>query len=338
MVELLAERNRLAGEVGERKLSLGRPIRDLEVEEGVYRRFRELGEENGIGETTSSEMARIAIGEAVEVQSRLYLPSESRRILVVGGAGKMGSWLSQYFHRRGHEVMVHDPGGRTGFPRATPGESGAEVVVVATPIGTVSETLEELGTLSKEALVFDIASIKNPLAFTLRRMVQEGRKVCSVHPMFGPDAPSLFDRNVLICDCGSRRAVEEAMELFEGAGGHLRVIGLEEHDRLMSLVLGLSHAVSLGFFSALARSDFSYRDLAGAASTTFRKQMDASRDVAFENPEMYFDIQSKNPFAEGALSLLSHSLEEIRRSAVKGDKDTFLDIMRRGKEYFGGSE
>jgi len=73
-----------------------------------------------------------------------------------------------------------------------------------------------------------------------------------------------------------------------------------------------------------------------SASTTFRKQMDTSRDVAFENPELYFDIQNQNPHAMRALALLEEAVEEIGRAAGSGDKESFIRIMEEGKRYFGG--
>ena len=79
---------------------------------------------------------------------------------------------------------------------------------------------------------------------------------------------------------------------------------VEEHDELMSYVLGLSHAVNIAFFEALRQSGKGYDDLNRAASTTFRRQVETSRDVASENSQLYFEIQHLNPFNKDALEYL----------------------------------
>jgi chorismate mutase/prephenate dehydrogenase len=339
LMETLAEREAVASRIGMHKLENGLPIRNLEVEEMVVERFQALAEEMSIEPRTARDLARLVIKDAVEVQSWIMRPLDTRRVLVVGGAGKMGSWLSTYFNARGHHVRILDPQGPNGeVGSLEEGVGWAEIVVVCTPVSVTEGVLREILDLGPSGLVFDIASIKGPIMDTLREAASRGLKVCSIHPMFGPDVPSLYDRNVLVCDCGSQPAVEEAVELFDGTGAMVLEIEVEEHDELMSFVLGLSHAVSLAFFKALSDSGIDYGTLERSGSTTFRKQMDTSRDVAFENPELYYDIQNKNPQAGRALLLLEQAVAEVRRSAVLGDKEGFIEIMDRGKRYFGGME
>lgn len=339
IMEALAERDTIAREIGRLKLSQGLPIRNLKMETEVVDRYGQLALDLGIDENTAEDLAKVAIKNAVEVQSQIMKPAEPRCVLVVGGAGKMGTWFCRYLLSRGHKVLVLDPVPGGDFVRVASIEEGvdqADVIVVATPISIMTDVLGKILDLKPRGVVFDIASIKAPIIPILKRAASDGARVCSVHPMFGPDALSLYDRNVLICDCGSQEAVDEAEWLFEGTGAMMLEVSVEKHDELMSFVLGLSHAVSLAFFKALADSSFEHDTLERAASTTFMKQMDTSRDVAFENPELYFDIQNKNPHAVRALELLGKAVDRIRVTAVEGDKESFIGIMEDGRKYFGG--
>jgi chorismate mutase/prephenate dehydrogenase len=340
ILEILSEREQVAREIGRYKLTNNLPIRNLEVEAEVAERYLDLARELGIGERTAVDLARVTIKDAVEVQSQIMKPSVPKSVLVVGGAGKMGTWLSHYFHSRGHHVIILDPAGVSDFERVSSLQEDVDrfdVIVVATPMSKMGAVLREIVDLQPQGVIFDIASIKTPIIPLLRESASRGIKVCSVHPMFGPDAVSLYDRNVLICDCGSREAVMEGKQLFEGTGVLMLEVEVERHDELMSFVLGLSHAVSLAFFKALAESGFDHETLERAASTTFRKQMDTSRDVAFENPELYFDIQNRNPHAIRALELLGDAVDRIMESAVDGKRESFTKIMEDGREYFGGN-
>ena len=170
----------------------------------------------------------------------------------------------------------------------------------------------------------------------LRDAVAKGERVCSVHPMFGPEAESMLERNLLLCDCGSPEAIEETKELFASAGASVSVMPVEKHDELIGYVLGMSHALNIAFFEALANSGHSFAEFKAAASTTFDMQAANSRRVAKENPEMYYEIQHLNPHNVEALDALIEAMKEVRSATKAKESDDFVHIMERGRQYFGG--
>jgi len=188
--------------------------------------------------------------------------------------------------------------------------------------------------LKPKAVVFDIASIKAPLAQTLRAAAAEGLQVCSVHPMFGPDVTSVVDRNMIICDCGSLPANNMARALFDGAS--LVDMKLDDHDPLMAYVLGLSHAANIAFLEALRRSGRPYGDLARVVSTTFRRQATSAQGVVDDNPSLYFEIQRLNPYNREALQHLQEAVEDMKGAAERGDREAFEQLMAEGREYIRG--
>jgi chorismate mutase len=94
----------------------------------------------------------------------------------------------------------------------------------------------------------------------------------SVHPMFGPDTELLSGRHVIFVDVGSPEATAAARALFEPTMATLVEMDLESHDRLIAYVLGLSHALNIAFFTALAESGEAAPRLATLSSTTFAAQ------------------------------------------------------------------
>jgi chorismate mutase / prephenate dehydrogenase len=340
ILEKVAERTGVAREIGRQKLSRGLPLRDLEVEKEVIERYRSLATGLNLQPDDAEALATTVIRQAVEAQAE-RTAAVPQRILIVGGAGKMGIWLHRYLTTRGHEVRVLDPKAEGDLSTAhnlMEGLEWSDVTIISTPISMMPDVMREVIDLRPKGLVFDIASIKTPIIPLIKEGVEKGLHICSVHPMFGPEVRSLYDRNLIVCDCGFEPAVEEAWKLFDGSGGLLVRMEVESHDELMSFVLDLSHAVSLAFFGALGQSGFPYETLEKVASTTFRKQMETSRDVAFENPRLYFDIQHQNPYAKRALSLLTKSVQEIGEATASGDEEAFLRIMEGGRRYFGGNK
>ena len=110
--------------------------------------------------------------------------------------------------------------------------------------------------------------------------------------MFGPDTELLSGRHVIFIDLGNADALQEAQELFAPTMAERVVMGLDEHDRLIAYVLGLSHALNIAFFTALADSGEAAPRLAKLSSTTFDSQLEVASRVAAESPDLYFEIQS----------------------------------------------
>ena len=110
-------------------------------------------------------------------------------------------------------------------------------------------------------------------------------------------------------------------------------MGLDEHDRLISYVLGLSHALNIAFFTALSESGEAAPKLARLSSTTFDAQLLVAAAVAQDNPRMYFEIQHLNKFGLEPLDALHESVARIRQVVADGDENAFVSLMRSGREY-----
>ncbi len=330
IMDQVARRMELARMVGQFKQANGLPIRDHGVEGGVRQRYRDLAQIRGIGDSTADGISSTLIAEAVDQQSNLAL-GEGSKVLVVGGGGKMGGWMVRFLSRRGHEVRISDPE----HPGSVALESGAiwaDVVVVATPISVVGEAIENLVEIGTDALVFDISSLKSPFMETLRSAAAAGLRVCSAHPMFGPETPSVHDCNIVVCPV-TPGAAEEASALLGGGGSHIIILDLEEHEHLMSVVLGMSHAMNIVFFTALRRSGIRFDDLMRVASVTFRKHVDTATSVGCESPFLYYEIQHLNPNSAMIWGVLSQAVDEVTEAALDDDPAAFTKLMMEGRLY-----
>jgi chorismate mutase/prephenate dehydrogenase len=182
--------------------------------------------------------------------------------------------------------------------------------------------------------VADIFSLKTPVVPVVREAVASGLRVTSIHPLFGPDAVLLAGRTLLICETGDPAAAREARSFFAPTSLAIRTITLEEHDRAMAVVLGLSHAVNLVFAQALLKTGRSFADLAAVASTTFWKQARTSMEVAAESPGLYHAIQRENRESAKTLPLLLDATREFIDAALAETPDRFVEDMRRARAWF----
>ena len=175
-------------------------------------------------------------------------------------------------------------------------------------------------------VVVDIASIKTPLIDPIRTLQQAGGRVASMHPLFGPSTDLLRDSDVVICDTDDAEAASVVEELFEPTTAHLVYLPLAEHDRIMADLLSLGHVAAIAFALALPESEHPVR------STTFRALESLAADVVRESPDVYYEIQTSNPYASEVLERLHGALGRIMTTIESQDKEGFGALMEEGKQ------
>jgi chorismate mutase/prephenate dehydrogenase len=340
IVELIAERERLVGEIGRSKQSTGKGTRDYAREKDVLDMGRAQAEELGLDPDLAEDVLRKLIQSSLASQERDRVIAEGkgngRRVMVIGGAGKMGGWFADFFTSQGFATTIADPGVADGpgfFSNWADAGVDYDVIVVAAPLAVSGRILAQLAVLKPRGLIFDIGSLKSPLLDGLAELCKAGCRVTSLHPMFGPDTRLLSGRHLIFCDAGSPEATAAAKELFSATMVEQLDMGLDDHDRLIAYVLGLSHALNIAFFTALAESGEAAPKLARLSSTTFDAQLLVSAAVAQDNPHLYFEIQNLNKFGLDPLDALCEAASRIREVVAGGDEKGFVELMQKGRQY-----
>ena len=340
LVELIAERQKIVADIGRNKRTSGTGTRDYKREKDVLDMGRAQAEELGVDPDLVENLLQLLIRTSLESQERDRVAAEAkgdgRRALIIGGAGKMGRWFAEFFASQGFattvaDVTIEDGPGR--FRNWTDAGVDYDVIVVAAPLAVSGRILAQLAVLKPKGLVFDIGSLKSPLIDGLEELRAAGCRVTSLHPMFGPDTRLLSGRHLIFCDAGDEQATADAKELFAATMVEQLDMGLDDHDRLIAYVLGLSHALNIAFFTALAESGEAAPKLAKMSSTTFDSQLLVSGAVAQDNPHLYFEIQNLNKFGLGPLDALCDAARRIRETVADGDEQAFVELMERGRDY-----
>jgi chorismate mutase/prephenate dehydrogenase len=341
LIALVAERKAVSEEVARVKRATGKPTRDYERERDVILGVRGLAQERGVSPELAEQLLRLLIRSSLTTQEHASVVAHGagsgRRALVIGGAGKMGGWFVSFLASQGFAVEVADPGATpAGVQRVDDWRSTDlkhDYIVLATPLGATDAILKDLALRRPPGVIFDVGSLKSPLRAGLVALRSHGCKVTSVHPMFGPDTELLSGRHVVFVDLGHAAALASARELFAHTMAEQVVMSLDDHDRLIAYVLGLSHALNIAFFTALAESGEAAPKLARMSSTTFDAQLDVASRVAQESPELYYEIQSLNDYGAESLEALSQAVERLRTAVLTQDHQTFVALMRRGRDY-----
>ena len=341
LIGLVAARQKIIADIGAHKIQNAVPTRDYEREREVLKEAATEARKLGLEPEVAEEIMRLLIRASLTHQEQRRVAAATsgagKRVLIIGGAGKMGSWFAHFLGSQGFAIEIADPSSAAvAFPRVADWQECAldhDLIIVATPMKIAGEVLSALATRRPLGIIIDIGSLKSPLRAGLEDLAAAGCKVTSIHPMFGPDTRLLSGRHVVFCDVGVPEATRAARALFASTMAEQIEMSVDDHDRLMAYVLGLSHALNLAFFTALAASGELVPRLQRLSSTTFDAQLKVSTLVAHDNPHLYFDIQTLNDYGAASLQALRAATERIEQLVESRDEAGFVQLMAAGRRY-----
>ncbi len=335
LLDRVAERVQLARQVGELKRRQKLSTVDFAQERVVLERARAFAKERGLDPRVTEDLFAGLIRASVTVQDddriRLEAIGAGKTAVIVGGAGRMGRWLTRFLSAQGFTTGAIDP--------ATSPDEGdwarrslpsAELVVCSTPPAATAELYAEWSKKPPAGVMVDIASIKTPLIEPIRALQRAGCRVASIHPMFGPSAVLLRDADVVICDTGDPEATSTVEKLFEPTTVHIVRVPLADHDRIMADLLSLAHATAIAFALALPATDHPVR------STTFQALESLAAAVVRESPDVYYEIQVMNPHSIVALERLRAALDRIVAAVTARDSQEFREMLAEGRRLTPG--
>jgi len=258
------------------------------------------------------------------------------KVTIIGGAGRMGRWLVNYFAKKGHEVTISDT--RRKEAKAVAKSTGAklarnnieavkdaEMTVLSTRIDVIPNVLQEIsGKIQSSAIVVEISSLKSQVLPELEKMAARGVKTLSIHPLFGPGVTETIEEKIaLVPVSDSFSELKLAKTIFPKA--ELIIVDGEEHDKAMALALSLPHFMNIVFASVIGQEDINVLKKLGG--TTFALQLVLSEGVMSEDPSLYASIQMDNEFTAQILEKVLVNVETLKQLIVEKDSKGFLQFF-----------
>ncbi|HEX4960598.1 MAG TPA: chorismate mutase [Thermoanaerobaculia bacterium] len=348
LLELLRRRMDLAAEIGRIKAEAAMPVVVRDVEDRILTRARQHAEACGVSEEVMESVFQAILRGSVERQYRVGISlrrQRGERMLILGGAGGMGSWFRGFFAVAGHEVDVVDPA-----LAAVPDSPGRfrtlddvadldryAAVLVSVPLSRTPGVLGELVERKPRGAVIEVASIKSHLGPVLERARELGVRVHALHPMFGP-AKSFYETLTFVLAAqGDLLEERKQMEAFiRHPYTKLVVVAFPQHDRLMGWLLGLAHLSNLVFGAALTRSGIEPAELHACASATFSRHVTNALLVLNSNPDLYLDIQHLNPHRHEVYAATREALDHLAELVEGHDREGFRDAMTAARRAMTG--
>ncbi len=221
---------------------------------------------------------------------------------------------------------------------ATDAVEGADLVVLAVPVGAMGRVAEEIAPhLSAGATVTDVGSVKKDVVDQVGPHLPDGVHFIPGHPLAGTEhsgprsgfAELFENRYTLLTPVGGSdpEAVAKLRALWEGMGALVEEMEAEHHDLVLAVTSHTPHLIAytmVGVADHLRRVTES--EVIKYSAAGFR---DFTR-IAASDPTMWRDVFLTNK--EATLDILGRFTEELfvlQRAIRMGDGDALFDYFTR---------
>ena len=288
IIDLLAQRLGLVGEVGEVKTEHGLPIYVPEREAAMLAKRRAEAESKGVPADLIEDILRRTMRESYASENETGFKTinpDMKRIVIIGGNGLLGKRFVEMFELSGYQVDIL---GRANWDQAETICSKAGLVIVGSPIDVTEDIIKQLTFLPEDCILADITSVKDaPLTAMLE--VHKG-PVVGLHPMFGPDITSFAKQVIVYCDGRGEAQYAWLIEQMKIWGSHLYNVKAPTHDESMTLIQALRHFTSFVYGVHLQEVDADLEQLLDLSSPIYRLELAMVGRLFAQEPALYADI------------------------------------------------
>ncbi|BBS87827.1 MULTISPECIES: bifunctional chorismate mutase/prephenate dehydrogenase [Aeromonas] len=337
LIDLLAARLALVGEVGEVKSRHGLPIYAPDREASMLARRRAEAERLGVPGDLIEDVLRRVMRESYILEStsdkehhfKCMKPALGK-VVIIGGQGQLGRLFGQMFGLSGYRVETLEQGD---WPRADEILADAGLVMVAVPIDITCQIIDRLGKLPADCLLVDVTSVKAaPLEHMLA--VHQG-PVLGLHPMFGPDVASLAKQVIVCCQGRDPAASQWLLDQMAIWGARLQQVEAKAHDEAMTLIQALRHFATFAYGWHLSREQANLDRLLSLSSPIYRLELAMVGRLFAQDPHLYADIILSSPQNLAMIRRYYQNFGEALGLLERGDRDGFIEAFSQVSSFFG---
>ncbi|GAD00575.1 bifunctional chorismate mutase/prephenate dehydrogenase [Agarivorans albus] len=333
LLDLLQQRIQLVHKVGEVKTQHGLPIYAPDREAAMLAKRRAEAESKGVPPALIEDVLRRVMRESYTSEKDSGFKTinpELGNIVVIGGRGQLGRLFVQMFTLSGYQVDVI---GKEDWDKAPELFATAGLVLVSVPINLTETVIAQLGNLPENCILADITSIKSaPLNKMLA--VHKG-PVVGLHPMFGPDVPSLAKQVIVYADGRGGEQYQWLLQQMGIWGARLHAVEAESHDKAMTLIQSLRHFTSFAYGMHLAQEDADLKLLLDLSSPIYRLELAMVGRLFAQSPDLYADIIMASEQSAAMIKRYHQHFGELVELVENKDREGFIASFERVSDWFG---
>lgn len=334
LLQLLAKRLNVVHKIGEVKLQHGLPIYVPQRESEMLQKKREAATQLGLSPNLIEDILRRIMRESYVSENQFGFKTvnpQIRKIVIVGGRGKLGSLFGCYLSGSGYNVVSLE---QNDWPQAAQILQDADVVIVSVPIANTLEVIAQLKPyLTENMLLADLTSVKRaPLEKMLE--VHHG-PVVGLHPMFGPDVASMAKQIVACCDGRFSERYQWLLQQIQMWGVKIYHVDATEHDHHMTYIQALRHFSTFVYGLYLSQQSVDLEKLLALSSPIYRLELAMVGRLFAQDAALYADIIADKPENLAVIEHLKNSYETGFAFFKNKDKAGFIAQFNQIRDWFG---
>jgi prephenate dehydrogenase len=272
------------------------------------------------------------------------------KVAVIGGTRGLGNWIANFLKKRGCEITI--TGRNTMVGKSLAKKMGitytsnnieavlqADVVILAVPIETTPQIIREVAPHLKEgSLLADVTSVKEEPAELMYQFVPPGVEVLPTHPMFGPRVRSLEGQVVVLTPSQSGEWCQRVVDFLENEQVRIVITSPDIHDRMMSIVQGLTHFAYISIAAAIERLGVEVKDSRKFASPIYSLMLDIIARIVAQNPYLCYSIQTQNRYVSEVHQTFLVTFQELKSMIDQENQEDFVKAMSSAAKHLDDLE
>lgn len=258
--------------------------------------------------------------------------------IAIIGAGRMGEWFAKFHLEQGFNVIISDKDKEklqklkeelnvetTDNVNAV---KNADRILVCVPIENVEEAIKEISPHIRSGQeVMDICSVKEFPVNVMHKYIK-GAVTLGTHPMFGPGAKSIKGQNFILTPTNPKEQAlaENFKEWLKSKGANVFFMTPNEHDRLMSIVIGMPYFLSYVVCDTLL-SHGQFAKAKKFSGVSYKILLTLTEAIASEKVEFAASLQLKLPEIDRLGQLLLRKTKEWLKIIKQKEEKALIEKM-----------
>ncbi|MGZ7049931.1 MAG: prephenate dehydrogenase [Methanobacterium sp.] len=272
------------------------------------------------------------------------------RIAVVGGTRGLGRWMAEFLSDRDFDVIITGRDEITGTKVSRKlgveytssneeAVSTADVVILAVPISALPEVITEISPYFKNgSLIMDVTSVKEKPTQIMHEHLREGVEIIPTHPLFGPRIRSLDGQVVVLTPLKEGKWFDKVFKFLEKENARVIETTPQNHDKMMSIVQGLTHFAYIGIASTIERLNIDVKESRKFASPVYGLMVDMIARIVAQNPHLYYSIQTENKYVEETHETFISVYRELNDMIINRNEEGFVHLMGSAAKHLDDLE
>jgi prephenate dehydrogenase len=257
------------------------------------------------------------------------------RIAIIG-CGRMGRWFAKFFLEQGFTVVASDKDKEKlqklkedlniEIADKIKALESADRILVCVPIDNFEDVIREISIHIKPGQeVMDVCSVKKAPVNIMHKYIRNAVTL-GTHPMFGPGAKSIKGQNFILTPTNveEQALARDFGKWLESKGVNVFFMTPQEHDKIMSIVIGLPYFLCHVVCDTLLGYG-EFEKAKKVSGVSYRLLLNLTEAVVSEETGFVASVQMNIPDFDKLGELLTNKTNEWLKAIRRKEKTELIE-------------